>query len=622
MEEQDVVVAVITVALLVLALGSVSALRYHPPPEMVNANPRAPRGVKEGVSSKELLTSTPAEPFGWSNNQLQWQRTAYHFQPEKNWMNDPNGPLYYNGWYHLFYQCNPDSAVWGNITWGHSASRDLINWIHLPVALRPDRWYDENGAWTGSATILPTGDLVILYTGSTDGNVQVQNLAVPADPEDPLLIHWVKSDSNPILFPPKAKGIQDDDFRDPTTAWYDSADSTWRIAIGSKNANTGLTLLYKTKDFVNYQLLPEVLHAVPGTGMWECVDFFPVSKDSESGLDTSENGPHVRHVLKASLDDDRYDYYAIGTYDAGRGIWTPDDPEVDVGIGAKYDYGKFYAAKTFFDPKKNRRVLWGWTGETDSEKVDVLKGWASIMAFPRTLVLDRKTGTNLLQWPVEEVEKLRTDNHNFSDINISAGSVIPLDVGTADQLDITVEFELPKKAFDAVAMADSNTLRYNCSTSSGATGRGVLGPFGVLVLADQNRTEQTAVYFYIAKSNEGKFQTFFCQDEIMSSQANGIIKQLPGIIVPVLNGENLSVRILVDHSIVESFAQGGRTCITSRVYPTQAINATHIFLFNNATNENVIAKSVNVWKLKSAFLLPYTTFTGKTTSGWNDLATS
>lgn len=324
--------------------------------------------------------------------------------------------------------------MWGNITWGHSASQDLVNWIHLPIALYPDRWYDQNGAWTGSVTVLPTGQIVILYTGSAYNNVQVQNLAVPADPEDPLLIRWVKSDSNPILFPPE--GIEDEDFRDPTTAWYDSSDSTWLIAIGSKNVNkTGLALLYKTKDFVNYQLLPEVLHEVQGTGMWECVDFFPVSNDGESGLATSENGPHVRHVLKASLDDDRYDYYAIGTYDVGRGIWTPDDPEVDVGIGAKYDYGKFYAAKTFFDPKKNRRILWGWTGETDSENVDVLKGWASIMAFPRTLLMDRKTGTNLLQWPVEEVEKLRTDNYNFSDINISAGSVVPLYVGgTADQV--------------------------------------------------------------------------------------------------------------------------------------------------------------------------------------------
>lgn len=76
----------IMATLLVLTLGSVSVLGYHPLPEMmIDANPRAPRGVREGVSSKELLTS--GDPFGWSNNQLQWQRTAYHFQPVKNWMN-------------------------------------------------------------------------------------------------------------------------------------------------------------------------------------------------------------------------------------------------------------------------------------------------------------------------------------------------------------------------------------------------------------------------------------------------------------------------------------------------------------------------------------------------------
>lgn len=77
------------------------------------------------------------------------------------------------GWYHLFYQYNPDSAVWGNITWGHAVSRDLIHWLYLPLAMVPDHWYDIEGVWTGSATTLPNGTIVMLYTGDTDEAVQV-----------------------------------------------------------------------------------------------------------------------------------------------------------------------------------------------------------------------------------------------------------------------------------------------------------------------------------------------------------------------------------------------------------------------------------------------------------------
>lgn len=288
--------------------------------------------------------------------------------------------MHYKGWYHLFYQYNPDSAVWGNITWGHAVSKDLVHWLYLPIAMVPDQWYDANGVWTGSATLLPHGRLAMLYTGSTVDSVQVLNLAFPADSDDPLLLEWVKAESNPVVMPPPGVGAKD--FRDPTTAWYVAAEGAWLVAIGSKNdtwRHSGIVLVYKTVDFIHYELLPGVLHAVEGTGMWECVDFFPVATEVATGLDTSEPpGPGVKHVLKASLDDDKHDYYAIGTYNAAHNAWEPDEPEKDVGVGLRYDYGKFYASKTFFDPSKKRRILWAWIGETDSERTDLTKGWASL----------------------------------------------------------------------------------------------------------------------------------------------------------------------------------------------------------------------------------------------------
>ncbi|KAK8490991.1 hypothetical protein V6N13_139794 [Hibiscus sabdariffa] len=574
-----------------------SSTPNKPKPKPLRPVSRGPaQGVSEKTSGVRYHVPRDTLPDPWNSTMLAWQRTAFHFQPEKNWM---NGPLFYNGWYHLFYQYNPNAAVWGDIVWGHAVSKDLINWLHLPLAMVADQWYDKDGVWTGSATILPDGKIVMLYTGSTTEAVQVQNLAYPANLSDPLLIKWVKYDGNPVLVPPP--GIYKKDFRDPTTAWLTS-EGKWRITIGSKINKTGISLVYDTEDFINYEMLDGVLHAVPGTGMWECVDFFPVSTTSEKGLDTSVNGPGVKHVVKVSLDDDRHDYYAIGTYHEKNGSWIPDEPKIDLGIGIRYDYGIFYASKTFYDQNKNRRVLWGWIGEADSEAEDMEKGWASLQAIPRTILLDNNTGTNLLQWPVEETDSLRLNSTEFKKVPVQAGSVVSLDVGPASQLDIIAEFEVDK---EALKKANGVHLSFSCKSSGGAAERGALGPFGLLVLADESLSEQTPVYFYIGKSSDGKLNTFFCNDLSRSSKAPDVDKQILGNFVPVLEGENLSLRILVDHSIIESFAQGGRTVVTSRVYPTEAINgAAKVFLFNNATETNVTA-SLKIWQMNSASTQPY-----------------
>lgn len=157
------------------------------------------------------------------------------------------------------------------------------------------------------------------------------------------------------------------------------------------------------------------------------------------------------------------------------------------------------------------------------------------------MLLDLKTGSNLLQWPVKEVESLRASSQEFTNINISTGSVVPLDVRSATQvvlnfpfilhvlisypgnntrviyyclhtqLDIEAEFVIDAASLAETLEAD---VGYNCSTSGGATHRGALGPFGLLVLADPKLSEQTAVYFYIAKKPDGGLQTHFCHDEM------------------------------------------------------------------------------------------------------------
>ncbi|XP_020546920.1 beta-fructofuranosidase, soluble isoenzyme I-like isoform X1 [Sesamum indicum] len=546
---------------------------------------RRPEGVSQVPPEKvSRLISHGGLTFSWTNIMLSWQRTAYHFQPEKNWMNDPNGPLFHKGWYHLFYQYNQDSAIWSNITWGHAVSRDLIHWLHLPCAMLPDQWYDINGVWTGSATILPDGRIMMLYTGNTHDLVQVQCLAYPANLSDPLLLEWVKYPNNPVMIPPP--GIGHEDFRDPTTAWRSPGGDKWRITIGSKVNKMGISLVYETADFFKYELLEGYLHEVPGTGMWECIDLYPISLKEANGLDTSANGPDIKHVMKASLFDDGNDYYALGTYDPIENKWTPDDPELDVGVGLRYDYRKYYASKTFYDQNKKRRILWGWIKETDAEELHILKGWACVQSIPRTVLFDPKTGNNILQWPVEEVESLRSDSFEFN-VKLEPGSVVPIEVDSGSQLDIVASFELDKEAFEETTEAD---VGYDCPTSGGSVNRGMLGPFGIIILADENLLELTPIYFYIAKGHNRKVETHFCADELRSSVAADVDKIVYGSKVPVLDGENLTIRSLVDHSIVESFAQGGRRVITSRIYPTKAIDGeARIFLFNNSTGASVAA---------------------------------
>ncbi|KAK9291474.1 hypothetical protein L1049_019422 [Liquidambar formosana] len=209
------------------------------------------------------------------------------------------------GWYHLFYQYNPNFSVWGDITWGHAISMDLIHWYHLPLAMARGNSSDKDSVYIGYATHLPDGRIVMLYTGKigkpgkSKNQKQVQNLAYPANLSDPALCDWFKYEGNPVLKPPPE--IDQDDFRDPTTAWL-GPDGTWQVAIGAKYHNdddTCVFLVYQTTDFISY-LLKRILHEVRGLGMWPgMLRRYPISMIESGGLDNSATSPGIKHVLKA-----------------------------------------------------------------------------------------------------------------------------------------------------------------------------------------------------------------------------------------------------------------------------------------------------------------------------------
>lgn len=284
--------------------------------------------------------------------------------------------MLYKGVYHLFYQYNPYGAVWGNIVWAHSISYDMVNWVHLDHAISPTDPYDINGCWSGSATLLPGGKPAILYTGADLEKRQVQNLAVPKNVSDPLLRDWVKSPRNPLITPPN--GIDPTFFRDPTTAWQ-GPDKVWRVLVGSQMDGHGTAILYRSNDFINWNKSQSPLHSSEKTIMWECPDFYPVSINDKNGVDTSTQDEVTRHVLKASFNDK--DYYIMGKYVPKTDSYVVETDFMDAGSDLRYDYGKFYASKTFFDSAKKRRILWGWITESDSESNDIEKGWSGLQVI-------------------------------------------------------------------------------------------------------------------------------------------------------------------------------------------------------------------------------------------------
>ncbi|KAL8039762.1 hypothetical protein ABFX02_10G057600 [Erythranthe guttata] len=529
-------------------------------------------------------------------------RTGYHFQPTKHWINDPNGPMYFNGVYHLFYQYNPKGAVWGNIVWAHSVSKDLINWEKVEHAIYPSKPFDKYGCWSGSATVLPGNKPVILYTGIVDDkNSQVQNYAVPANLSDPYLREWIKPDNNPLIV--SDPSINATFFRDPTTAWL-GKDGHWRITIGGRRNRRGISYLYRSRDFVHWVKAKHALHTSAGTGNWECPDFFPVSVSGTNGLDTSVVGPNVKHVLKVSLDATRFEYYTLGSYEKDR--YTPDPDMIDGWNGLRYDYGNFYASKSFFDPSKNRRILWGWANESDSTDKDIKKGWAGVQLIPRTLTLD-PSGKQLLQWPVEEVENLRKNKVELSNKILNKGETVEIKGITAAQSDVDVTFSFG--SLDKAELFDPSWDRYDAQKlcgQKGSTVEGGLGPFGILTLASQNLEEYTPVFFRVFKDQD-KYQVLMCSDASRSSASVDKTKMddgkdayrpsFAGFVNVDLNEKKLSLRSLIDNSVVESFGAGGKTCITSRVYPTLALygNA-HLYAFNNGS-ETVKIDSLNAWSM-------------------------
>ncbi|WRZ54954.1 GH32 C-terminal domain-containing protein [Streptomyces sp. NBC_01314] len=203
-------------------------------------------------------------------------RPQFHFTPEKNWMNDPNGLVYYKGEYHLFYQYNPNGNSWGDMSWGHAVSRDLVHWEELPLALSHD---DEEMVFSGSAVVdwnNTTGfgtkknpPMVAIYTSAyKNGGKQAQSLAYSTDRGRT----WTRYQGNPVL------DIGSNNFRDPKVQWYEPTKS-WLMTVSLSTEHK--VRFYSSKNLKDWTLQSEFGPAGATGGVWECPDLFPLAVDGD-----------------------------------------------------------------------------------------------------------------------------------------------------------------------------------------------------------------------------------------------------------------------------------------------------------------------------------------------------
>jgi beta-fructofuranosidase len=386
-------------------------------------------------------------------------RPQYHLLPAHNWMNDPNGPIFIRGRYHMFHQYNPRGAVWGNMNWAHATSPDLIHWQHEPIALSPTPGGpDRDGIFSGSA-VLDNGTPTVIYTGVApptsespatlrDGVHTWREVQCLAIAQDDSLRTWKKLAGPVITTPPADLAVTG--FRDPYV-WREG--KLWMLILGSGVAHKGgAILLYSSPDLRHWTYLhplavgsstgDNAVNPVDTGEMWECPDFFPLRD---------------KHMLLIStMGKVRW---KVGTY-ANRRFTAEKEGIVDGGA--------YYAAKTMVDADGNR-VLWGWIRETRPDADLIAAGWAGAMSLPRVLSLNSE---NELQMDIAPAAQQLRGAHTSVARNDSSAALQKL-LETLRLHDLAAELELGfRSKTDAFAIhlqseAGETFVTISCANKSG-----------------------------------------------------------------------------------------------------------------------------------------------------------
>ena len=363
---------------------------------------RAMAGVDEGVARAE------ADPT----------RPTYHFRAPARWMNDPNGPIYHQGYYHLFYQLNPYADDWGHMHWGHARSRDLVRWQHLPVALWPSEEQGEEHVFSGCATTTTKGQPLIFYTSIAKGKSAETHAEQWAAIGDKDLMRWQKHPKNPILTEALHGTTKVYDWRDPFV--FQHRGVTYLVLGGNLNERKGgqaVVTLYRAEDpgLTQWKYLGVLFtHPNPKVVNIECPNFFKL--EDRWVLIVSPHGPVEYFLGDFDVPNAKFNVRQSGTLDVS---------------------GSYYAPNSLVD-FRGRRVMWGWVRGFQGGR-----GWNGCLSLPRVLSLDSNDG--LLQKPAQELKKLRTDHFRLADAELNP-EVHEIAGLRGDCLEIYAELELYKAA--------------------------------------------------------------------------------------------------------------------------------------------------------------------------------
>ena len=484
-------------------------------------------------------------------------RPQYHFSPESGWMNDPNGLVYYEGEYHLFYQYYPDSIVWGPMHWGHAVSRDLIHWKHLPVALSPD---SLGYIFSGSVVIdinntsgfgsVEKPPMVAIFTyhdpvleKSGSNTFQSQGIAFSLDKGR----SWTKYSGNPVL---KNPGIRD--FRDPKMFWNPDV-KKWELIMAVKDR----VHIYSSADMKTWTFESEFGKDIGAHGgVWECPDLFPIK------IAWTEV---VKWVMLVSINPGGPNggsatQYFTGNFDGHK--FVPDETEVKwVDLGRDN-----YAGVTWSNIPENdgRRIFIGWMSNWDYATVVPATSWRSASTIPRELILLLDNGHYFLtSLPLSELGGLRikSDTASVRMQTFNGEKEIPTRNVSLMQSELLFGFELTSSPSDTVGIILENSNKEK------------------LIIGYSKSHKQ----FYVDRRAAGNYGF---------SKEFGRISTAPYDAGPVLK-----LHLFIDASSVEVFVDDGRLVMTNLIFPGEKFTNLKLFSKGGAglLNKAVIIGLSGIW---------------------------
>ena len=490
------------------------------------------RGKLSAVCCKEMKLS---DTFDTGNREK--FRPTYHFSPLYGWMNDPNGMVYKDGEYHLFYQHNPYGSKWGNMHWGHAISKDLINWEHRPDAITPDAL---GTIFSGSAVVdtdntagFGAGAIVAIYTQNSDR--QVQSIAYSTDNGR----SFTKYENNPVLTSDAR------DFRDPKVFWHKET-QRWimLLAVGQEMQIFSSSNL---KDWAFESSFGEGQGA--HGGVWECPDLFELPVDG-----TNEK----KWVLLCNLNPGgpfggSATQYFVGTFNGKE--FVNESPSKTKWM----DWGKdHYATVTWSDAPDNRRIAIAWMSNWQYANDVPTSQYRSPNSVPRDLSLFTVDGETYLQSaPSPELLKLR---------------------------DIS-----KKRSFK---VNGTRTIKDMIAGNEGA--------YEIELTIENQHADVIGFRLYNDKGEEVDMQydmkeKKFSMDRRKSGDV-GFNENFPMLTWTAIESgkDELKLRLFVDKSSVEAFVDGGRFVMTNQVFPSEPY--THIDFYSKGGAYKV--DSFVIYKLK------------------------